>query len=139
MQCRELGLVHNILSRRRIAELPVVPAIGWTSLLLLVVSTIASALLLESANVAALLLLLSAPAVAPVVPVAAARARVVAPRSAVASAIVGTHRRTVAVAVAVLDGSFLIIGDTSWRSETKILAGDDNLVIVINIRFCAIY
>jgi len=137
MQCRELGHVHNILSRRRIAALPVVPAIGWTSLLLLVVSTIARALLLESANVAALLLLLSAPAVAPVVPVAAARARVVAPRSAVASAIVGTHRRTVAVAV--LDGSFLIIGDTSCRSETKILAGDDNLVIVINIRFCAIY
>ena len=128
MQCRELGHVHNILSRRRIAALPVVPAIGWTSLLLLVVSTIASALLLESANVAALLLLLSAPAVAPVVPVAAARARVVAPWSAVASTIVGTHRRTIAV----LDGSFLIIGDTSWRSEPKILARDDNLEIVIN-------
>ena len=125
MQCRELGHVHNILSRRRIAALPVVPAIGWTSLLLLVVSTIASALLLESANVAALLLLLPVPAVAPVVPVMAARARVVASRSTVASAIVG---RTIAV----LDGSFLIIGDTSWRSEPKILARDDNLEIVIN-------
>ena len=48
--------------------------------------------------------------------------------SAVASTIVGTHRRTIAV----LDGSFLIIGDTSWRSEPKILARDDNLEIVIN-------
>jgi len=125
MQCRELGHVHNILSRRRIAALPVVPAIGWTSLLLLVVSTIASALLLESANVAALLLLLPVPAVAPVVPVMAARARVVASRSTVASAIVG---RTIAV----LDGSFPIIGDTSWRPEPKILARDDNLKIVID-------
>ena len=76
--------------------------------------------------------MLPVPAVAPVVPVMAARARVVASRSTVASAIVG---RTIAV----LDGSFPIIGDTSWRSETKILAGGDNLVIVINIRFCAIY
>lgn len=100
--------------------------------MLQVVATIASTLLLESTNVVALLLLSSVPtiaptvvvsAIAPVVPIVAARARVADPRSVVASAVVATRWCTIAV----LDGNFPIIRDTSWWLEPKILAGDGNL------------